>query len=308
MSAADILADLPELEWRGLTAPCELNPYDIKHNQAPRQYPYVNGAAHEWTGREPIALTARLFFLNTLLGASGNFHYPQNWLRWRDAIMDGTMGRLAHPDLGEFDARVVSSHVDMNAHVRSGAIVDVNWVETLEDATTSIIFAKPPIDASATVETAAAGAAAAKIKYPDGVGETNLLDAWSSIKGQIGSASLAVTGAISQMQGQVRALHADIEALNDVELNPVTSALTHLWTILEDKKEALTRSVSKSVRTRIETHDTSITSIASDTNNKVSEIMNLNPGLLRSPRVPKGSKVSFYSGKSVNTAMGSMTV
>jgi prophage DNA circulation protein len=293
MSASNIISELPELTWRGLeSVPCDSVSYDFSHAQARREYPYVNGFGHDWLGRDSVVIKARLYFTNTHFDRK--IRYPDVWNLWRPALFDGTWGDLAHPDLGTIEAVVMGGNVQIVAQVRSGIIVDVTWEEHQPDPEEAVLFTTPNVDPGVAAKAADQATEAYALNFPDdGTSLTDLFGAWESIKGQLFSASLSITGAVNRVQGQIATLVNDFENLNSVETHPVLTTLKTLWSSLEDFKK-LAESKQRETAKWVVSHDTTLPTFAAEVGNTLNEIMGLNLAYLKKPNVPKGSTLLYY--------------
>ncbi len=102
--AYDWIGNLQEIMWGGLTASCLETSFDGGHDQAERKYPYVDGAAHDNTGRTPYSIRATLVFNNTIASDL----LPARLEKWLDALENGKIDGLSHPVLGNMFARVAA--------------------------------------------------------------------------------------------------------------------------------------------------------------------------------------------------------
>ncbi len=301
MSSA--LSRLPELTWRGLSAPCSGANIDFAHNQVARAYPYVDHEGHDWTGMKSFSVPTTLHFLDTMIG--GRKWFSKDWPQWFTMLLDGGAGELNHPIAGRFNARIQQGSIAFQAAVESGVVVGVTFISSLESPEKRSKLTPPTVSVESAAKAADKAVGGVLKKYPDGVDPGgSLFDAINSIKGQVGSAALSVTGAVNQFQGKIAGLVSDIEALNDVELNPATSALTSLWNSAEEFKKTAEKLVGRETRTRILAVGTSMDAIATDTGNTLGEIMGLNVQYLRTPTVPKGATIKYYGGATLKSPVG----
>ena len=289
----DIIAGIPELSWRTLTAPCNYAHFDVSISQAERRYPYVDGAGHDNTGVDPIKFSVLLYFLNTVEADS----FPGNWELWRDALLDGSSGNLDHPILGIVRARVLSWHVEFTAMARAGVVVSVNFTQTRDDLDNEVQYTPADIVLDTAAKQAESECAKFGINYPDGENKLSLSQAIGAFKGSLFSASLTIGGAISQVTGNVGKMIQDIDDLDDPTAWPAHDMLTQVYAGLIDLSVAAQQIVARSVSSRVVTSNTTLDAFATATNNQTSDIMGLNVQALRSPVVVKGTKLFYYSGK-----------
>lgn len=289
--SVDALKKLPRLTWRGLDAPCETAPFDGAHEQAPRAYPYVNGEGHDWTGRRSYVAHARLHFGEGI--EEGAFTYL--WPKWREALEDGTAGTLAHPVLGTFNARVLSWSGDLNAHNRGGIVVDVVWAESLVDPTRQDEFVIEPFALDVLAEAAEAAAAEFGITWPTGRRETSLLGAIKQIQGALFSASLTLSGYVTQVMGVVTDMVDLAESVADPTSWPAYDNLVRVWSQLDAlKRKADSRFSGRATRIKKIAIASTLDAIARDVGNRVEDLLALNPGAAAGPVVPAGTSIVYY--------------
>ncbi len=292
-TAADVLAALPLLTWRGLSAPCLLAPFDFSHSQAERRYPYVDGAGHDHTGMDPLKFSARLAFIETVEAGS----FTGRWPAWREALFDGSSGDLEHPLLGTIRARVLQGHVDLKAESRAGIFVDVTFSSTLDDPSLPAAITGADFALDTVVAAASSAAAHFGISYPDGEATTTLAGAFKALKGAIFGATLTLNAAIGQVLGNVDTMISAAEALDDPLAWPAVDLLTQLYAGLVDLKQRAERIVARAVGSLVVTGPTTLDAFATAQGNTLSEVMGLNLQALRAPLVTKGTRLYFYTGR-----------
>lgn len=289
--SVDALKKLPLLTWRGLSAPCETAPFDGAHEQAPRAYPYVNGEGHDHTGRRSYVAHARLHFGEGV--EEGAFTYL--WPRWRIALEDGSAGTLVHPVLGTFNARVLTWSGDLNAHNRGGIVVDVVWAESLVDPTRQDEFETPPFALDVLAEAAEAAAAEYGITWPTGRRETSLLDAIKQVQGALFSASLTLSGYVTQVMGVVTDMIDMAESLTDPTSWPAYDNLVHVWSQLSAlQRKAESKFSGRSTRMRKIAVASTLDALSRETGTSVSDLLALNPGAAAGPVVPAGTTIVYF--------------
>jgi len=289
--SVDAIKKLPLLTWRGLNAPCETAPFDGAHEQAPRAYPYVNGEGHDWTGRRSYVAHARLHFVESVEEGA----FTSLWPRWRAALEDGTAASLTHPVLGTFNARVMTWSGDLNAHNRGGIVVDVVWCESLIDPTRQDEFQVEPFALDVLAAAAEAAASEYGITWPTGRRETSLLDAIKQIQGSLFSASLTLSGYVSQVMGVVGDMVDAVDAVTDPTSWPAYDNLVHVWSQLGAiKRKAESRFGGRSTRMRKVAVASTLDALSRETGTSVADLIALNPAAAAGPLVPAGTTIVYY--------------
>lgn len=293
----DAISALAPLRWRGLTAPCESASYEHANTLPVREYAYVEGDGHDSTGRRSVRISCVLHFVNGLFDKVQ--WYPGEWHTWRAAMFDGTVGELEHPDLGRFNARCDTSSVRLTAQNRGGVVVEVVFVESLPDPESRTEFATASVDVGLAAAAADQAVEDAAVEYPadmDAAGLGSFVDAWESIKGEVFSATLRITGAINQVQGFVISMMDDLDAAQDPANNPLSVILVSFWSALEAIKKQAEKKLERATAKIVLTSDASMDGIATLTGNTVDDIISLNLALVRFSKVPKGTTVTYYTG------------
>jgi prophage DNA circulation protein len=308
MTTADnnIIAALPELKWRGLrTPPYDLVTFEFENELASRSVAYLDGEIHDDTGRRSFPMTARLYFVNTLGEQTRLF--PELWEEWK-ANLDGAAGELVHPVLGPLRARVKGAKGEVRSTLRSGVIVDITWIETIEDPAIGDFLGVLEADPATLAAATDAAGAAFGITYtayapvrPSGatiptVGTappTSLLQAYNQIKGSIFSAKLTINGALAQLVGTVEAMADAAEGLNDPTAWPLVDTLFQLWTALRDQMTRLARA-ARATAAVVLANDTTLDAFATRVGNTLNEVMGLNLQALRLPSVRRGATLRYY--------------
>lgn len=297
---ADEISNLQQLTFDGLPeVPCQLASYGIKHTQAPRKYPYIDGEGHDNTGRAAIPIQVRLLFLNTLtLEQPGVILFPAVFNQWQERALSGAPGNLQHPILGNIRARVDSFNVDLTSAVRSGVIVDATFLETLDEPEQQIPFVGPETSLAASAEAAQAACDAFKIYYPDGIIDgVSLTEAVRGVLGTLDSTATRIDGKIRQVQQGIVKMLEDAERLNDHQAYGAIDNLSTLWRGLQDLREHLPVQVQRAVQSAIAANDTTCDELALSVGNKLAEFIDLNPQLLADPQVLKGTPYRYYTGE-----------
>tara|TARA_B100001123_G_scaffold449849_1_gene617119 strand:+ start:1280 stop:2203 length:924 start_codon:yes stop_codon:yes gene_type:complete len=305
---SDIISKLEPLSWRGLDVPCGDASYSFRQRQAERKYPYIDSAAHEWMGRDSIQFSATLYFLNTIAlngktltpGVESGL-YPGVWEQFRETLLDGSIGTLVHPDIGDIWARVTSSNISMTPATRSGIVVQVDWVESLKSLEDEQQFvASVASDASAAAKACDVAMSLLGIDYPDGAPSTDLFGAIEQLKGIGFSLALSVRGLGNRIVGaidRIRTFRLPGQSATVLGSNAQASALGANLDALEEAVFQLVRVAESNARptgTKTLTHDQTLDDFATEVDNTLNEIMGLNTKWLTKSKVPSGETLTYY--------------
>ncbi len=156
----DILAtELQECSWRGISFPIEMvgekgGQRIVVHNKMDRA-----GAQIESTGRMPYQFTIKAFFIEGL--TQGIYEtwanlFPETWINIRNALERKDTGTLVHPLYGNVECKPVNWSANINADSRGGMIVDMEFIETIDDTdgSTTLEIAQTPGTTAKNLDTA----------------------------------------------------------------------------------------------------------------------------------------------------------
>jgi hypothetical protein len=313
MSDAKIIQDLPTLTWRGLLAP----PYDVlsfswKNRLAVREYYDVDGDAHDPTGRGSIPMTARLYFVNTVVAEYAGLGrlFPEYWEQWRNELQDGQPGDLEHPALGLIRARVPTVAGVVETKVQSGIIVDISWIETNEDPSVLTelgnIAANPAqLATDADTNAGAFGVVVAPgrlpvmftvqygLQFPSGFVQPTLASIFAAIYTSVFAATLNASAMLLSLMGDVAAMIGAIQALDDVAAWPALVSLLSFWNALRTMQRNIA-AVARTTAQEVVTKQTTLDAFALAHGNSLAEILALNAAAITSSYVPRGTTLSYY--------------
>lgn len=294
------IAALPELVVTdpnvGELPPCGVEDVSFKfqHSQAEKPVPYVDDALHEWTGRDPIEITTRLHFNNLVAPAS----YPDGWNRWREALLDGGVKEMRHPDLGTLNVVVMGGDVQLVAQYRAGVVVSVTWRTTILDPEAEQEFSPLTL----TLEEAAAAADAAMgnagLFFPSGFVATSFSEMLAQINSVAFLIELQVLGIIGDVQSIINQVHDIVTTDPTLIANhasiEVKDALMTLWATTEAIKDRATQ-LARKTTSIITNAPTTLDAFARESGNTLEEVMSLNIGALATPIVPAGTMLKSFS-------------
>lgn len=290
--AYDWIGNLQEIMWGGLTAPCLETSFDGGHDQAERKYPYVDGAAHDNTGRTPYSVRATLVFNNTIASDL----LPARLQKWLDALENGKIDGLSHPVLGNIFARVMtwSATVDPSKD-RGGITLQVTWAESFFDPT-ELTVRLPGTELSPKVYGKALDQAMALTSYtvPDGLGFESFEGAVNNLN-TLPKQSLDYTREAERIAGYADTVSLEVavrDLLRDVPVGYLSEALT-----MGLRAQAATGASEKyrNVQQRTLPYDVSLDAFALQAGNTFEDVLGLNASLITGPMIKAGTAISFYA-------------
>jgi prophage DNA circulation protein len=318
----DIIKDQLQLllptTWNGIGFPVTNLTTNLSRDLVQHKYPGVDSARVEDMGRNPLQISATAVFCNSIQPAKteawkqGHL-YPGVHAQFMLSVMkEKKPGVLVHPALGEIRCRVASFHSKIDANWRGGEVVDIEWIETIDDDNlyNTIDTLKDKVaDAEATADQVDAEITRyhkplSKLKLP-----TNLLDdIKAGIKAFLGAIRLVIKSInqadiftqqwISKVSGAIGLCNALINAIH-IANNGIFSRLKSLlFQLRATAKNFLRTSIIQLKRNTAVYHTTvktTFTQLAQQLNANLNEMLGLNPKLLAFSYIPANSNVIYYT-------------
>lgn len=297
---ADLFAtQLDECSFRGVSFPVELVGEKGGQRLAIHHKMDRDGAQVESTGRLPFSFSVKAYFIDGLTPGqneqwSARDLFPAGWLQMRDYLINKKTGTFVHPLYGEFQCKPVNWSVMFTADVRSGVIVDMEFIETIDDSQNDINLA-PTVITSAT-------SSALNL-------DTQLLNPitpppYTPDMGGYDSYSDAVTGILSSGQSQgvnkidnlTNSLYAFGDSLDiSDEFVANFSDLTYQFIDALNTLKLQFQFTQANTAIYTVTKDTTLANIANTLANTLDQIMELNPFLLAYPIIRRDTQVAYYT-------------
>lgn len=156
-----LAATLVDAEYEGVAFPTIEAPVEGGHDGVEHTAYGRRGSDCESTGRRAERGALKIPFVAPLRGYGSDL-YPARFVEFLEKIRTVPIGRLTHPLLGDFTAWVREWKIDLDADVRNGVVVEVQWVEHNGDASVlSLEAGALPTDSPAAAQDEAATADAA---------------------------------------------------------------------------------------------------------------------------------------------------
>ncbi len=314
-SDIDVLAQLRTLQWGGLSIPCMHMHTGFDHDIKEHKVWGKDGAQLEGTGRNIIKTTATVPFRNNVSPAPGETWnplplYPIGMRAFFRKVADRKNDILVHPEFGEILCKVKSIGLTHKPDVRDGVDVDVEWWQTNGDP-----------DAPDPINSPSGGRIGSLAADLDAITETDIdkLRAYitlppftpdlGEILREIGGLADTVTilsrnasGKLDQVAFRVNNL---ADSMNGAALtvdSSARSASTLAWPIKNaairiavdiETRQAQLAAAGRGVLVYLVTMNMTLANIAAALNRSSSEIMRMNPLLLRQAYVPVGTVVRY---------------
>lgn len=320
---SDVLAELLELKWRDVSVPCTDFETNLEQDLVEHKWPDRDGAHVEATGRAPLVITATIPFRNFVSpGKSESWGrvgrdidgtveldqkellYPTTFRKFFIAMATRSSGPLQHPEFGIIQCKPKSAHCKWLATRRDGCDVHATWVESLDDTQREFedILARKSPEPLADVASSDLDqqiddfGVPLVTNDPDGLAGISFSDQIQSITSAFDAATLVsaqYAGKIDHVLYRVQALQDRVERAADVTAWPLISSCERAKSALHDLKTLLLNS-ARNVSIYITPQDTTLASLTIETGGSIDDLLTLNPALVQTPFVERGTKVRFY--------------
>lgn len=287
-----VIEGLPSLKWRGSTHSHYSDiSFPFGHRQNRIEWPYVDAAGHENTGRVAKVTPITLLFYNTLYSGA----FPNHFNEWWSLLSDGKSGKLEHPIAGNYDAVVTGGNVRITAQDRAGAAVEINFEEHVDDpaAKQSEFFVNIP-DLATVAQAADAATSAIGIDTPEEAFALSLEEMARAIQSAIFLAQLNVLALINKAKAVAQLMTETAIAINSFVATGAIDALTAFWSALDFTAKSLGNKARKQAGFLV-VNPTTLDAFARSFGMSLDEAIELNPGAASSPGVPTGTLLRYYS-------------
>jgi prophage DNA circulation protein len=294
----DLLAtQFEECSWRGISFPIELVSEKGAQRLAIHNRMDRDGAQVESTGRAAYQFSVRAFFIEGLTQGTNESWadlFPQTWLTVKKYLEQKDTGTFVHPFYGKINCKPHMWSGAFTADTRAGIIVDIEFIETFDDKD-GLISLEPSVISSATSSAADLDSHIADNKVPVNLipkplGKSNFFSAINTI---INADILAIPRMINNVCNTIFnfidnliALGNEFASLFDAAYKLIDSLNTLLLTYKLQQKETSIYKVG---------FNTTLAAIAGFVGNTVENIIKLNPNLVGSIIINRGTSVIYYT-------------
>lgn len=297
-ASLDVLADLRELEWRGIKVPCTANSIKGGHSLVEHNQYGVMGGEQESCCRKSAHFSFTIPFRNGITGYG--VLYPTLFRTFWNACLDPTTGDMIHPEFGLIDCKVGDWDVKYNPNARDGCDFDVTFAETIERGMGLEGAAPSPITtAIALADTLEKLGPAVNIPEFDNSTGTTLKGALNKIKGAMLLAQMSMASLLSDIGSTIDGVNSMIDfasSLTDPAAWPVVSAAKGIVSALLELANTIGAvSTKKKVEIKYTTSDASPTLVASQFGIGLEDLLRANPSLATLDPVPAGTMVFVIS-------------
>lgn len=308
----DLFEQLLPAKWRDVEFPVTHHRMSIAHDLVEHKYWGVDGARVESTGLAPMRFHFTAPLLNTISpGRNERWAelYPNQMRALIAAFQKKEVGALQTLEFGEVLCKAERMDIDWDAARRGGVDVDLSFVETSIVEDNSLLTSKTPIEAvdigAIEMDSPTLKVDLKKLLEDAGVGlPPYLLDEGIGLS-ELANKVKAVADAPSVLSyraaGQINALVYQVERIQQ-SASAAKSALTWPAIANAERIKAAAYKIqqnllagTKRVAMFTVPHDTTLAGVVRQLPEaKVGDLIKLNPGLMKSPEIPRGTSVRYY--------------
>ncbi len=303
---SDLFEQLLPCSWRDVEFPLLSISASLAHDLVEHKYWGVDGARVEDTGLTPMRFSAEIPFINGIVPGKGEKWgalYPTEFRRFLAACALKTTGILVHPEFGEIPCRCERLDFEISGDRRGGVVVKVSWVETLQDDDTANPFGPSPIQ---DIELAALDldASDTDLKKPAPTlpeYETSFADLARGIQGIVDSATIltmTTVGKIDSIVYRAEAIGDSIDRAKSALTYGPTNAVERLKAHAHDLRQSLLQASGRDIALYYVKGDTTLAGLLAQLPGaSLGDLVKLNPQLMTSAVVSKGTTVRYYVPK-----------
>jgi len=312
MADDDLFESLLAAKWRDVEFPVTRTRLELAHDLVEHKYWGVDGARVESTGLAPIRFTFTSPLLNTITpGRNEKWAalYPNQFRALIAAFQKKEMGDLQHIEFGMIKCKAERLSADWDAARRGGVDVELSFVQSIPAGAEVLLNSTTPVQ---VVDIGAAELTSEKTKadltallkskglaLPPYLQKNtpDLSESFNKIKAAFDSVTVAgarITGKFDAIEYQVDRIQQSVDQAKSATTWPITQNVERIKEAVHDLHNNL-HGTSKTIALFKVPSDTTLAGVIQQLPQaKVSDVIRLNPSLMKSPEVTKGTIVRYY--------------
>lgn len=309
VKTGDIFDRLLSAQWREVEFPVTRMRFSIAHDLVEHKSWGVDGARVEDTALAPLRFTFSIPLINGLTPGQAerwNNLYPTQMRKLANAFSQRDNGILQHPEFGNVLCKADKFDMDWDAGRRGGVDAEISFVETnvggLEKFRASPVtganLAAGTLD-SATVKADVSKIFAAKgLEAPSSLTDpfsfTEAMDRIKAISDYPSLVDRKLSGKIDAIVYHAKKLGRSVDGARSPTTWPVRQAVEQMQASAFKMKEKVL-AAHKNIGRFVAPDDTTLAGIARQIPGaRVGDLITLNPDLIVSPEIPKGTVIRYY--------------
>ena len=323
MPGPDVFDQLLAAKWRDIEFPVTRMSVSIAHDLVEHKYLGVDGSRVESTGLAPLRFTFSAPLLNGISPGKNEKWgqtdrlYPATMRKLMFSVQKKEQGRLQHPEFGNITCKAERFDMDWDAGRRGGVDAELSFVETLDENGVSSLDEDvqsikgdkkgAPIVPATTLENHKADARellkrqlrAKGLPFPPGIDKptTDLRDLANAVNKVVSYPQLVSYrsgGQIAAMRYQAQRMKDQADLTRSALTWPTTQAAEELLAVTHELEQKLLQG-SRTVAFYTVPAATTLAGVCRQLPQaKITDLIKLNPGLMRGPEIDRGTVVRHY--------------
>lgn len=304
---AEPFDQLQAAKWRDVEFPVASMTISFAHDLAEHKYWGVDGARVEATGLNPLHFSFEIPMHQGIVpGKAEKWRagslYPTEYRKLLVAFAQKLDGTLIHPDFGAINCKAEKLDIRYDGGRRGGPTINASFIETLPDD--DVRLAAPPLPTN-EMEAAAKDLDASELDlrglaprlpaYDETL--TDLMRRITGVVDQFGLLAQRQGGQIDNMLYRVNTLSDSVDRLRSAQTWSITQNIERIRAAAYNLREQLLQDTRPITIFRVP-GDTSLAGLAATLKGAdIGDLVKLNPTIVATPVVEKGTKVRYYATK-----------
>lgn len=313
---ADVLDKLSAVKFRDVEFIASSFQVALSHDLAEHKRVGIDGGSVEATGRNPLVFSVKALFRNHITFDKKKYNikvplFPEQYSMFMKACTDRSTGKLVTPHMGEFTVKIRKMNTSLVPNVRDGADVELEFVETGEDAKIQVNEISGAKQAAADLD------AKHLFEMPKdsgggGLSFGDVMDAMDKVNSVVSRADLLVKRAVGVVKRTVYRVNRVADSAKRV--GKTANQLLNGTTLRQATASSLTTDIVKTVKACEKTKaavnksqrpkdtgaskpytvpsDMSLAGVSAAVKQGPADVLAKNPGLAGLPVIPKGTVVT----------------
>ncbi len=302
----DIFEQLLPCKWRDVEFPITHVKMSLAHDLVEHKYWGVDGARVEATGLAPMRFSVSIPWINGIVPGKNERWgglYPTDMRRFFAAFADKKTGFFQHPEFGLIPCKPERLEFELSGDHRGGMMCEASWVETLEDDNIANLVGETPVQdielAALDLDASHDDLTALIPEFP--VFESSFADFARGIQAITDFPTLLANTTGKKLDSFVYR----VEQVED-SIDRSKSALTwqarntteHIKALADQFRQNILKSTARFVVEYRVPGDTTVAGLLAQLPDAtLGDVIKLNPDLMRSAIVSKGTIVRYYAPK-----------
>jgi len=306
---SDTFSQLLSVKWRDIEFPITRARMSIAHDLAEHKPYGFDGARVESTGLAPKRFSFQAPLLNGISpgrNESWAALYPNQFLLLVDAFQKTSHGMLQHPEFGALVCKAERMDIDWDATRRGGVEAELSFVETrladleLENDTPATVVDIGDLESETFKADLKTLLQARGLDLPPYLEDStlSLSDMFNTARAAVDYPdvlSYRVAGKVNTLAYQVDRIRQSADRANTPLTWPVTQAAEKIEAAARDINDKIVPRNKRIAFFRVPAATTLAGVARQIPGSKVTDLIRLNPGLMRGPEIDAGTVVRYYA-------------